>query len=167
MSTVSIQRTSTSGALTHPLYDYMNELYDKIAQRAFCFFERDGRIHGHDVDHWLKAEADFLNSVPFELYETDTELAVRAEVPGFTEKELEIVVEPGRVFITGKTEKKSEEKKKTLYSEISSDEIFRSISLPTEVDPEKVTAVLKNGVLEISMHKAKAPKKVTVMAKAA
>jgi HSP20 family protein len=168
MSTVAIQRASTPTALTQSLYDYMNEIYDKITQRAFSIFEHNGRTHGHDLEDWLKAETEFLNPVPLELYETDTELAVRAEVPGFSEKELEIVAEPGRLFITGKSEKKSEEKKKkTLFSEISSNEIFRSISLPTEIDPEKVSAVLKNGVLEISMHKAKLAKKVTVMAKAA
>jgi HSP20 family molecular chaperone IbpA len=168
MSTVAIQRASTPTALTQSLYDYMNEIYNRVAQRAFSFFESNGRTHGHDLEDWLKAEAEFLNPVPLELSETDTELAVRAELPGFTEKELEIVAEPGRLFITGKSEKKSEEKKKkTLFSEISSNEIFRSIYLPAEIDPEKVSAVLKNGILEISMHKAKPAKKVTVMAKAA
>ena len=164
MSTVSIQRASTPTALTQSLYDYMDELCNKIAKRAFSMFEGKGRIHGHDLEDWLKAETEFLTPIPLELSETDTELAVRAEVPGFTEKELEIVAEPGRLFITGKTEKKSEEKReKTLYSEISSNEVFRSVALPAEIDPEKVSAVLKNGVLEVSMHKAKPAKKVAVM----
>jgi HSP20 family protein len=168
MSTVAIQRASTPTALTHSLYDYMNELSNRIAQRAFSMFEGNGRIQGHDLEDWLKAETEFLTPVPLELSETDTALAVRAEVPGFTERELEIVVEPGRLFITGKTEKKSEEKKKqALFSEISSNEIFRTIALPAEIDPEKASAVLKNGVLEISMPKAKTAKKVPVMAKAA
>jgi HSP20 family protein len=147
----------------------MNELYDKVAKRAFSIFESNGRSSGHDLDDWLKAESEFLCSVPVELTETDAEFTVRAEVPGFTEKELEIVAEPGRLFITGKSEKKAEEKKKkeTIYSEISEKEIFRSFLLPAEIDPEKVNAVLKNGVLEITMPKAKLPKKVSVMAKAA
>jgi HSP20 family molecular chaperone IbpA len=168
MSTVAIQRASTPTAFTHSLYDYMNDLYNKISRRAFSIFEGNGRIDGHDLSDWLRAEAEILIPVPLELSETDTELAVRAQVPGFTEKELEIVVEPERLFITGKTEKKSEEKKKkTLYSEISSNEIFRTVALPAEIDPEKVSAVLKNGVLEVSMYKAKPAKKVPVMAKAA
>jgi HSP20 family protein len=146
----------------------MNELYNKISQRAFSIFEGNGRFDGHDLADWLRAEAEILTPVPLELSETDAELAVRAEVPGFTEKELEIVVEPERLFITGKTERKSEEKKKkTLYSEISSNEIFRTVALPVEIDPEKVSAVLKNGVLEVSMYKAKPAKKVPVMVKAA
>jgi HSP20 family molecular chaperone IbpA len=168
MSTVAIQRASTPSALTRSLSDYMNELYNKISQRAFSIFEGNGRFDGHDLADWLRAEAEILTPVPLELSETDAELAVRAEVPGFTEKELEIVVEPERLFITGKTERKSEEKKKkTLYSEISSNEIFRTVALPVEIDPEKVSAVLKNGVLEVSMYKAKPAKKVPVMVKAA
>jgi HSP20 family protein len=146
----------------------MNELYNKIAERAFCMFEGNGGIPGHDLEDWLKAEAEFLTPVPLELSETDAELTIKAGVPGFTERELEVIAEPTQLFITGKTEKRSEEKKKkTLYSEISSTEIFRSVRLPVDIDPEKVNAVLKNGVLEVSMHKATPAKKVTVMAKAA
>src|SRR5665213_4584118 len=168
MSTIVIQRASTPTALTQSLYDYMNELYKNIARRAFNMFEGNGRIHGHDLENWLVAEAEFLTPVPLELSETDTELIVRADVPAFTEQELEIVVEPKRLFITAKTEKNSEEKKKkTLYSEISANEIFRTIVLPSEIDPEKVSTVLKNGVLEVSMQKAKAAKKLTAMARAA
>ncbi len=168
MSTVAVQRASTPTALTHSLYDYMNELYDKIAKRAFSIFEHDGHVHGHDMEHWLEAESEFLTPMPVELTETDTEFTVRAQVPGFNEKELEIVVGPDRLFITGKTEKKTEEKKgKTIYSEISANEMFRSFFLPAEIVPERVNAVLKNGVLEISMHKAKPATKVSVMAKAA
>jgi HSP20 family protein len=168
MSTVAVQRASTPSTLTHNLYEYMNELYEKIAKRAFLLFEHDGRTHGHDVQHWMEAEAEFLSPVPLEISETETELTVRAEVPGFTEKEIEIAVEPGRLFITGKAEKNTEDKrKKTLYSEISSKEVFRSIALPAEIDPDKVTALLKNGVLEISLHKAKPTKKAPAAAKAA
>jgi HSP20 family protein len=146
----------------------MNELSNNIAQRAFSLFEDEGWIQGHDLDHWLRAESEFLTPISVELSETETELAVRAEVPGYSEKDLEIGVEPGRLFIKGKVEKKSEEKKKkTIYSEISSNEIFRSISLPSDIDPEKVTAVLKNGVLDIIMAKAVPAKKVAVTAKAA
>ena len=44
------------------------------------------------------------------LYETEEDLIVRAEVPGFTEKELNIVCEPWRMIITGKRELREEGK---------------------------------------------------------
>jgi hypothetical protein len=53
MSTVAVQRASTPTAQTHSLYDCMNELSNKIAQRAFCMFEGNGRVPGHDLEDWL------------------------------------------------------------------------------------------------------------------
>jgi HSP20 family protein len=168
MSAVAVQRASTPNALTHRLNDYMNELYQKISKRAFSIFEENGHDHGHDLDHWLTAESEFLCPAPLEIVETDTEVTVRADVPGFTEKELEIVAEPVRLFITGKCETKTDQNnKKTVYSEISFREVFRSIALPAKIDPEKVTALLKNGVLEISLQKTEPAKKIPVLAKAA
>jgi len=32
------------------------DLYDEIAKVAYELYERDGRIHGRDLDHWLEAE---------------------------------------------------------------------------------------------------------------
>ena len=72
MSKVAIQRASSPSTLT-TFRDYMNQVYDKVAQRAFSLFERDGWPHGHDLEHWLKAETEFLSAVPFELSETRRE----------------------------------------------------------------------------------------------
>ena len=79
MSTVAVQRASTPNALTRRLYDYMNELYQNISRRAFSIFEENGNSHGHDLDHWLKAEAEFLCPAPLEIVETDSAVTVRAE----------------------------------------------------------------------------------------
>jgi HSP20 family molecular chaperone IbpA len=168
MSAIAVQRASTPNALTHRLYDYLNELYRKISKRAFTIFEENGHGHGHDLDHWLKAEAEFLCPAPLEVLETDSEVTVRAEVPGFTEKELEIIAEPTQLFIIGKAEKMIDQtKKKKVYSEITSRGVFRCIALPTKIDSEKVTASLKNGVLEVSLQKMEPAKKIPVTAKAA
>lgn len=168
MSTVAVQHASMPTALTYSLYERMNEIHNKIAQRAFSLFENNGQTFGHELQDWLMAEGEFLAPIRLELSETETELAVLAEAPGFTEKEIEIFAEPGHLFITGKRQKKSgERQRKTIYSEMASTEIFRSISLPAEIDPEKISAVVKNGVLEVSMQKAKAAKKVPVLTMAA
>jgi HSP20 family protein len=90
-------------------------------------------------------------------------------VPGFTSKDLEVSVEPECLTITGKREMKKEDQKegKTVYSECSADEILRIIDLPAPVDTAKVTATLKDGVLELNMPKAAPPKKIKVEPKAA
>lgn len=136
------------------MFERMQKAYDAIANRAYQLFEQRGRTPGFDFDDWRKAESELFGSVPVEIDETDTELTLHADVPGFAEKDLSVSVEPGRVLISGRTETKEERKKgKTIYSERRAGEIFRSISLPVEVDANKVTATLKNGSLEITLPK--------------
>ena len=90
-------------------------------------------------------------------------------MPGFTTKDLQVSVEPDYLTITGKRETKEEREKegKVVYSERCADEILRVINLPAAVDPAKVTATLKDGVLEMEMPKAVPPKKIKIEPKAA
>jgi HSP20 family protein len=141
----------------------MQQVNDAIARRAFSLFERNGFRVGHDFEDWLRAESEILHPLPTEMVDTEKELIVRAEVPGFTEKEVEVKVEGSRLYISGKREEKKEkEEGKLLYSETVNNEIFRCLSLPTEVDPENVKATLSNGVLEVSMPKMVTGRKVPV-----
>jgi HSP20 family protein len=87
-------------------------------------------------------------------------------VPGFSAKELEVGVEPHRLTISGKRETSQEQSsKKTIYREQCSNQIYRAIDLPAEVDTSKVTATLKNGVLELSMPKTTQAQKVQIQEK--
>jgi HSP20 family protein len=93
---------------------------------------------------------------------------VRAEVPGFNAKELEINLESRTLTITGKHETKEENQKgKTIYSERSAREILRVVELPAEVDGSKVSATLKDGVLNIELPKAAHAKRIRIEPKAA
>jgi HSP20 family protein len=77
-------------------------------------------------------------------------------------------VEPPRLTISGKRETSVEHaSKKTIYTERCSNQIFRAINLPKEVDSSKVTATLKDGVLELSMPKAAKAQKVPIEEKPA
>lgn len=153
---------------TENVFDRIQQVYDSIAQRAFDIFETNGRWFGRDLDDWFQAESQLLHPVHLEIAESDDNLTVRAEVPGFSTKELEINVEPRRLTITGKHEAKEESKKgKTIYSERCAKEILRSFDLPAEIDSSKVTATLKDGVLNIELPKAAHAKTVRVEPKAA
>jgi HSP20 family protein len=79
----------------------------------------------------------------------EKEIVVRAEVPGFEPKEL--VVEVTGNLLTIRAEKEKEEKKngeEKVYGKME-----RTILLPVGVEPEKIEAVCKNGVLEITLPK--------------
>jgi HSP20 family protein len=150
------------------LFERVRELSHAVAHRAFELFNGRGRADGHDLEDWFRAESEILHPVHLDLAESADAFTVRAEVPGFSAKELEVGVEPHRLTISGKREESKEHtSKKTIYKEQCSSQIYRAIELPAEVDTSKVTATLKNGVLELSMAKAARAKEVQVAEKAA
>ena len=148
------------------LFDRAKEIYESIARRAYELFEGRGRQDGFDFDDWLRAEREMV--LPTVTIENDDHLEVRAEVPGFTEKEIQVNLEPRRLIISGKTEQTGEQKSgDATYRSLRSNEFFNTLDLLEEVDPAKATATLKNGVLDIKLPKAAqtAPARVEVKTK--
>jgi HSP20 family protein len=151
-----------------PFFELAQEMNERIALRARELFEARGALHGHDREDWLQAESEFLRTVPVDVLETETELMIRADVPGFNEKNLEVRVTPRSVCILGERDDAAEQKDGNLiYSERRASQIFRVVSLSSDIDPEKVNASLADGVLEIKLRKIGTGKKVVVLGKAA
>lgn len=151
-----------------PMLDRMQQTYDSIARRAFELFENNGGWFGHEVDDWLRAESELLHPMHLEIKESDDELMIRAEVPGFNIKELEINVEANKLTIFGKHEAQEDRKKaKTIYCERCASQILRAVYLPVEVDASKGSATLKDGILTIELPKAARAKPVRIEPKSA
>ncbi|MBZ5699888.1 MAG: Hsp20 family protein [Acidobacteriia bacterium] len=162
------EKTTLKPVKFESLLSRMDEVFNRITKRAFEIFEGNGRVFGHEIDNWLKAEREFLHPVHIQLTESGESLDVQAEVPGFNEKDLEVNVEPCRVTISGKRETSKEQKKgKTVYSEACCDQILRVVDLPAEVETDKVTATLKNGVLALTMPKVAKARGIRIQPKAA
>jgi HSP20 family protein len=150
------------------LFDQMDETFNALARRAYEIFDGNGRVFGRDLDNWFQAERELLHPVSLNITETDEAFRVKAEVPGFTEKEIEVAVEADRVTITGQRESSKEEKKgKTVCAECRSDQILRIVNLPSEIDADKVTATLKNGMLELTLPKVAKAQPLRIRPKAA
>jgi HSP20 family protein len=162
------QQTPASPAFVEAekLFEQMKEFSQSVARRAYEYFGARGREFGHDLEDWFRAESELMRRVPVEIKEADGQIAVRAEVPGFTADEIKVSVEPQWLVISGKSEKTTEEKKEqTLLSEFRSNQFCRELRLPAEVEPDKTKAVLKDGVLELAFTKAAESKPVAVEVK--
>lgn len=142
----------------------MQEFFDLIARRPFELLGATPRFFSRELENWLKPEPEVFRPVNLKLYETEEALLVRAEVPGFTEKELDVHVEPWRLIIEGKKEFKEEKKEVPVYKE-KFNKIYRTVKFPIEIRPEEVKAILKNGVLELTLPKAEVVKKIHVEVK--
>jgi len=172
MSTSVAVQPSTAGRTmiefprTRNIFEDFDALTNAVAQRAFGFFEQRGGSNGRDWDDWLQAESELLKQVPIEMSESDDSYTIRAEVPGYDVKDLIVQAEPNSICVHGKREQKKEEKtgKEVKYSEVSARELCRRIDLPRSINPDKVTAHLTNGVLELTLPKAAPPKTIEVKA---
>jgi HSP20 family protein len=152
---------------TGDVFERIQQTYDEIARRAFEIFDNNGRL-GNDLEDWFRAESELLHPVHLEMAESDANLTVQAEVPGFSTNELEIHIEPRRLTIAGKHETQEDSTKgKTIYSERCAKEILRVVDLPAEVDSSKVSAMLKDGILKIELPKAAHAKAVRIEPKTA
>jgi HSP20 family molecular chaperone IbpA len=150
------------------LFERANTTFNAITKRAYDIFEKNGHSFGHELDHWFQAERELLHPLHLDVTESKEALDIKAEVPGFNEEDLQIDVEPRRLVISGKREAKKEEKKdKTVYSETCSDQIMRVIDLPADVETQKVSATLKNGILELHLPKTSKARSVRVEPEAA
>jgi HSP20 family protein len=153
---------------TNDTFDQTQQTYDSVARRAFEIFDRNGRWTGHELEDWFRAESELLHPVRLEIAESDDNLTVRAEVPGFSAEELEISVEPRKLTIAGKYETQEETRRgRTIYSERCGQEILRVVDLPAEVNSSKVNAILKDGILNIELPKAPHARAVRVEPKTA
>lgn len=95
--------------------------------------------------------------------EKDDAIVVRAEVPGCKPEDINISVYGNTLTISGEKKECKEEKEKGYYHMESSCGSFRrDVNLPTDVDPDKIDAVCKNGVLSVTLPKAEKAKAVKV-----
>jgi HSP20 family molecular chaperone IbpA len=141
----------------------LSELYDVIARRAFDIFESRYRSPGHDQEDWFRAESELLQRVSLDVFDSNGKYTVRCEVPGFDSKEIEVIVEPLRMAISSKPKgTKDEENGQIICSESRARRIFKILDLPSIVDPSKVSAALKDGVLIVDLPKPQNAEKLHV-----
>ena len=100
-----------------------------------------------------------------DIYETENELALKADLPDVNEKDIDIRIENNTLSIHGERKFEQEAKEENyLRVERSYGSFTRSFTLPSTVDTEAIKAEYKNGVLRVEMPKRaeSKPKQVKV-----
>jgi len=86
--------------------------------------------------------------------ETDQAYRVSAELPGLTEKDVELNLRDNALTISGeKRSERDEEKDGRRYAERSYGRFERTIRFPAEVDADRVDALFRHGVLTVTLPK--------------
>lgn len=93
---------------------------------------------------------------PVDIFETNGDLTVVADLPGVEKDGLKVRVDDDVLTIEGKVHHM--EKQANLINEFELVDYFRQFRLSEEIDREKISAELKNGVLTLKLPKAEAAK---------
>jgi HSP20 family protein len=134
MNAITRRDQSRSG-LT--LQDQVNRLFDDS-------FTRD-RSSQADLATWAPA---------VDIYETENELVVKADLPDFQEKDIDVRVEGNSLTIRGERKFEKDVKEDSyLRIERAYGSFMRSFSLPNTVSLENIRADYRNGVLTLRMAK--------------
>lgn len=146
MSLIRWQPLQELDALRHQ----MNHLFDELMHS-----DRElGQFPTLENAMWAPA---------IELKETDTELVVKAVIPGVEAKDLDVQVSENAVSIMGEhQEEKRTEEKGYFRSELQYGQFQRVVPLPVSVKHDQVQSEFKDGVLTLTLPKAESsPPKVT------
>lgn len=96
----------------------------------------------------------------------ENEIVVKAEVPGCKAEDIDISVYGNTLTLSGEKKAEEEKKEKGYYHlERSYGSFRRELRLPDDVDPDKVDASCRNGVLTITLPKSEKTKAVKVKIK--
>lgn len=137
-----------------------------------------------NLDRWstLRNEIDNLFESPFfsssagqsqlftgwspalDLYQTNDDLVAVVELPGMRKDDIELSLHDGMLTISGERKSEKAEGEKAARSERFIGKFRRSVSLPTRVDANKVTATYQDGILTVTLPKAEEvkPKQIQV-----
>jgi HSP20 family molecular chaperone IbpA len=99
-----------------------------------------------------------------DIFETEDSLTVMMELPGIEKKNVDVNIEKGVLRIEGKIDSAKYEGLEPLYTEYSVGHFSRSFTLSDTIDHRKIDAQLKDGVLTLTLNKAKEalPRKIAI-----
>jgi HSP20 family protein len=125
-------------------FEPLREL-ETLSQRMQRYFE-DFPLFGLEHNGGFSPRID--------ISEDDKNIFVEAEIPGVKKDELKLTLHDNILTIKGEKKKESEKRDKNYYrSERSYGSFQRSITLPVEVDSNKVDAKFDNGTLILKIEK--------------
>ena len=143
---------------------YLPRLRSKsIRTRDSIFDDLFNELYSLPTSFLSKSGMDL--SPRIDISETDNEYKIEAELPGINQKEIDVKIDNNILTIKGKKEDVKEEKEKNYHLRERYYGAFqRSISLPNNIEPEKIKASFENGVLNISVPKSdkRTPKKIEI-----
>ncbi len=99
-----------------------------------------------NVGNTVKEVSSFIYP-PVTIYQDGQDLVVEAEIAGFSKKDIKVTVDNNVLTISARRERKYER----LYMDQRTDNVFKVVKLPIDVDSEEMSARYSDGILSVRM----------------
>ena len=152
---VEVKKTSPAPANAPDAWRSFRSEMDRLFDRFAGGWGMPSLRRMFDVEPAFRYESTFsVPSPAVDITEDAAAYKVTAELPGMSEKEIEVVLSDDTLTLKGEKRQEKEQKEKNFYlSERSYGSFQRSFTLPDAVDREKIAADFAKGVLTITMPK--------------
>jgi HSP20 family protein len=102
-----------------------------------------------------------------DIYENEDSVVVKAELPGVDKKDIKVDLKDGVLTLTGERSHEKEVNEDKYYrKERAYGRFHRSFTVPAEIDPDKIKAEFKDGVLKVEIPKPEEQKAIHSPSKA-
>lgn len=137
-------------------FDRPFDNFDDLRKQVYRLFD--------DYQPGAGAARQQQGSPRFFVRDEGEQLVIWADVPGLTEKDVTIELTSEVLSVRGERKIALPEGYRAVRQERSAFQFARAFTLPLRVDPEQTTAVVKHGVLTVTLAKAREakPRKIDV-----
>lgn len=158
------EKTTETKALQerdHSFFEDMDRAFDRLMSRGVLQPFRSL------WPEWAPFHPDLDIRVPrVDMVDRETEVLIRAEVPGLKKEELHLELTGDLLTIRGERKREEKQEGEQVYrSEIVRGSFSRSIQLPAGIDQDAVQATFQDGMLEIHLPKLEVAERKTIEVK--
>jgi HSP20 family protein len=154
------------GTAMAPIKGFRNQM---TADPFYLLQNRLNRMFDFPLSAFSEETYPLTTWVPAcDIYETDKEIVVKAEIPGLRKEDVFVSLENNVLTIRGERKFADEVKRENYHRvERSYGEFLRSFTLPAFIEPDKILAEFKDGLLWIFLPKREEakPKQIEVKVK--
>jgi HSP20 family molecular chaperone IbpA len=145
--------------------DDIEAMQRRIAERAQNLFRERGAALGDAVQDWLKAERETVWRPPLEVRRTTDAFVVEAAIAGLEPGRLDLRVTPGELLLAADVHHSDRDQDgEVVLCEFVNGPLFRSYKFPEPIDPSRVSAECRNGLLRVTAPLAQPARRVEIQA---
>ena len=145
--------------------DEIEAMQQRVAERAQKIFRERGGAFGHALDDWLRAERETVWRPALEVRRMKDGFVIEAAVAGLDPKQFDVRVTATELLLAADVRHSDREQEgEVVLCEFVNGPLFRSYKFPEPIDPSRVLAEYRNGLLRVTAPLAHAATKVEIQA---